>query len=195
MTGLRGFVLLVAAFFLAGCLPVLSTNPIGTTVGFAEDPALYGTWRGQDTNGKDQRAAFLHILKGRDGQATAALILAGGNSDDEWEIYALRPARLGANRFLNAVLQTSNGAPPDDRLRNANIPLLYTIAGKTLTLSLLDEDKTADAIRAGQLQGVIGPGKNDDITITANATVLDGVMAKPEAVTLFKILLVLTKAE
>jgi hypothetical protein len=195
MTALRTLVLAAAALLLAGCLPVLSTTPVGTTVGFSEDPALFGTWRGQDLNGKDQRDVFLHFLKGRDGQTTAALILAGGTSDDEWEIYALRPARLGANRFLNAVLQTSNGTPPEDKLKNANIPLLYTLSSKTLTLYWLDDDKTADAIKAGLLQGVIGPGDNGDITITASATDLDGVMAKPEAAKLFKILLVLTKAD
>ena len=32
------------SLLLAGCLPVTSTTPVGTTAGLGADEALYGTW-------------------------------------------------------------------------------------------------------------------------------------------------------
>jgi hypothetical protein len=195
MKSIRTVAALAAAVMLAGCLPVTTKTPVGTTAGFKNDAALYGTWKGQDSNGRDQRNAFLHFLKGRDGAMTAALILAAGNNDDEWEIYNLHLTRLGANTYMNAVMAISNATPPDDKLKNANIPLLYTIKGKTLTLYLLDEDKAKASITAGTIKGTIAPGTSGDVIITADAKDLDAFMARPEAAKLFKVLLVLKNLE
>ena len=86
-------------------------------------------------------------------------------------------------------------APAEGDFKNANIPLLYVVKGRTLTLYLLDEDKTKEAVKAGKLAGTVEPGESGDVQITAEPEALDAFMAKPEAAELFKVLMVLKKVE
>ncbi len=190
----RTVLALLAAVILAGCLPVTSKKPVGTTAGFKTDPALFGTWKGHSGDEQDQRDAFFHFLKNKDG-LTAAVVEASGENDDEWTIYDVHTAVLGDHRYLNAIVVMSNGQTPEDKLKGANIPLLYVIKGRTLTLYLFDEEKVKAAITAGAIKGTIEPGDNGDVAITADASELDAFMAKPETATLFKAMLVLKKAD
>jgi hypothetical protein len=199
---------IAAALLLAGCLPVTSKTPVGTTVGLGADEALYGTWigRSEDQPDKDQKdkdrkekgVLYLHFLKGKDADTFSVLwvVTGSGKNDSESMSFTVSTAKLGANRYINAVQTAENGKPIDDRLKGANIPLLYRF-GKhhTLTLSLLDEDKVKEAIKAGKIAGTVEPGNFGDVTITADGPVLDAFMATPEAAKLFKVFVVLRRAE
>ena len=186
---------LACALLLAGCLPVTSKTPIGTTVGLGADTALYGSWKGHSPDSTDQNDGFFHFMQAKDGSMTVALILSAGGSDDGWTIFNAHTAALGKNHFLNAVETFDKDAPADGDMKNANIPLLYVVKGHTLTLYLLDEDKTKEAVKAGKIKGEVEPGDSGDVVITADAGELDAFMAKPEAAELFKVLMVLKRVD
>ena len=201
------------SLLLAGCLPVTSKVPVGTTAGLGADPALLGTWTGraedqpdQDKNDKDKGTLYIHFLpaKSPDGPAINGVwvVTKNGKNDGELNIYVLRTAKLGDNNFIDVVkftnsdTQTKPGAAPDNGLNGGFIPLLYTIGKhRTLSLYLLDEDKVKAAITAGKIAGTVETGNFGDVTITADAHALDAFMATPEAAKLFKVFVVLHKAE
>ena len=193
MKALHIAVTVVCALLLAGCLPVTSKTPIGTTTGLGADSALYGTWKGHSPDSDNKSDGFFHFMKAKDGSLTVAVILATGSDDDGWTIFNAHTATLAKNHYLNAVETFDKDAPAEAGLKNANIPLLYELRGRTLTLFLLDEDKSKQAVREGKLKGEIEPGESGDVTITADAAELDAFMAKPEAAGMFKVLMVLKR--
>jgi hypothetical protein len=195
MTVIRLAAALACAILLAGCLPVTSTNPVGTTTGLSADKALYGTWKGQAVDATSKDDGYFHFMLAKDGSITIAMILARGSSDDGWTVFNARTATLGKNHFINAVETFDKDAPAEGDLKNANIPMLYVQKGRTLTIYLLDEDKTKEAVRAGKLKGTIEPGDSGDVEITSDAAELDAFMATPDAVGLFKEMMVLRKVD
>ena len=189
---------IAATLLLAGCLPVTSKTPVGTTVGLGADETLIGTWIGHSEDEKDKGVAYFHFLPSKDGATITALMvtIGDGKSDSDWTSFAVSTARLGAHHYMNAVETSEDGKPADDQFKNANIPLLYSFGRHhTLTLYLLDEDKVKEAIQAGKIAGTIEPGNFADVKITADAAALDAFMATPEAAKLFKVFIVLKKAE
>lgn len=191
---IRVLVALAAAALLAGCLPVTSKTPVGTTAGLNTDTALFGTWTGKNPDDKQQRNATFHFMLAKNGGYDIVVAMAEGGSDDGWTAFTARTATLGPNHFLNVVMTYDKDEPVTGGLKNANIPLLYTLKGRTLTLYLLDENATKAAIRAGTIKGTVGQGDSGDAVITASAKELDAFMARPEAAKLFKVSLVLKKA-
>jgi hypothetical protein len=188
-------VTLACTLLLAGCLPVTSKAPVGTTAGLAADKALFGTWKGHSADADNKSDGYFHFMAAKDGTLTAAVVLATGSSDDGWSIFNLRTATLGKNHFINAVETFDKDAPTEGDLKNANIPMLYTLKGRTLTLYLIDEDKAKAAVKAGKIKGEIEPGDMGDVVITAAPAELDAFMAKPEAAEMFKALLVLKRVD
>jgi len=186
---------LFAALALGGCLPVTSKVPVGTTAGLKNDAALYGTWKGKNPDDKKQRDGTFHFMRAKDGGFDVMVVMAEGGSDDGWTAFTARTATLGANRFLNAVMTYDKNEPVAGGLKNASIPLLYVVKGRTLTLHLMDEDKTKDAIKAGKIEGTIESGTMGDVILTAGPKDLDAFMARPEAARLFKPMLVLRKVD
>jgi hypothetical protein len=186
---------LAYVFLLAGCLPVTSKTPVGTTTGLGADKALIGTWKGHSADADNKDDGFFHFMQAKDGSLTIAVILAKGSSDDGWTIFNARTATLGKNHFINAVETFDKDAPAEGDLKNANIPLLYIVKGRTLTIYLIDEDKAKAAINAGKLKGTIEPGDSGDVQITSEGADLDAFMAKPEAVELFKVMMVLKRVD
>jgi len=183
------------AVLLAGCLPVTSKTPVGTTAGLGADSALFGTWKGHSPDSDNKADGFFHFMLAKDGSMTVALILAKGTSDDGWTIFNAHTAKLGDNHYLNAVETFDKDAPAEGDLKNANIPLLYVVKGRTLTLYLLDEDKTKEAVKTGLITGKIEPGDMGDVVLTADGPELDAFMAKPQAAGMFKVLMVLKKVD
>ncbi|MDE2134289.1 MAG: hypothetical protein KGJ49_06780 [Alphaproteobacteria bacterium] len=185
---------------LAGCLPVTSKTPVGTTAGLGADEALLGTWVGHGEDQKDKGAAYFHFLRGKDsadGAISALMVMTGpGKSDDGWMSFTVRTATLGANRYMNAVQTGQDGKPADDQLKNANLPMLYRFGkNRTLTLYWFDEDKVKEAIAAGKIAGTVEAGNFGDVKITADAATLDAFMATPEAAKLFKVFIALKRVE
>jgi hypothetical protein len=186
---------LACALFLAGCLPVTSKVPVGTTTGLGADKTLIGTWKGHSAETDNKDDGFFHFMQAKDGSLTIAVILAKGSSDDGWTIFNARTATLGKNHFINAVETFDKDAPADGKLKNANIPLLYVVKGRTLAIYLIDESKAKAAVKAGKIKGTIEPGDSGDVQITAEGAELDAFMAKPEAAELFKAMMVLKRVD
>jgi hypothetical protein len=186
---------LACTVLLAGCLPVTSKTPVGTTTGLGADTALMGTWKGHAAEGSNKDDGYFHFMLAKDGSITAAVIMAKGGSDDGWTIFNVKTAALGKNKFLNAVETFDKDTAAEGRMKNATIPMLYVLKGKTLTLYLIDEEKAKAAITAGKLKGTIEPGTSGDVEITSDAAELDAFMATPEAAQMFKALMVLKKVD
>jgi hypothetical protein len=196
---------IAAALLLAGCLPVTSKTPVGTTAGLGADEALYGTWIGhsedqpdKDKDRKEKSVLYLHFLKGKDASATSVLWVTtgSGKNDNGWMSFTINTAKVGANRYMNALWISEDGKPVENESKNAVIPLLYKFGSHhKLTLYLLDEDKVKEAIKAGKIAGTVEPGNFGDVKITADAPVLDAFFATPEAAKLFKVFVVLRRAE
>ena len=206
---------IAAALLLAGCLPVTSKTPVGTTAGLGADEALYGTWTGRaedqpdkDKDRKDKGKLYLHFVPTMSPQgipSIGAIMVGPGSAKNKIEVdlYELRTAKLGDNNFID-VLKFSDidhgihadDASQDNGLNGGSVPMLYKF-GKhhTLTLYLLDEDKVKEAIKAGKIAGVIESGNFGDVKLTADAAALDAFFATPEAAKLFKVFVVLKRAE
>jgi hypothetical protein len=174
-----------AALIAAACYPVTTKSPIGATVGFKPDPALFGMWRGQD---EDKDAPFYFaFLKNSDGTMTAVYTSPPPTPDasGDWATYTLQAAAIGGTTFLNAQETLTDGKAPDDAIVGQTVPLLYRIGQGTLTLYFLDEKAVKDAIASGKLKGTIDPGENGDVHITEDAAKLDAMMQTKEGVALF----------
>ncbi|HUO97295.1 MAG TPA: hypothetical protein VMU01_01420 [Rhizomicrobium sp.] len=188
-------VTVACALMLAGCLPVTSKSPVGTTAGLGADGALFGTWKGHSADSDNKDDGYFHFMKAKDGSLTVAVVMAKGSDDDGWTIFNAHTAALGPNRYLNAVETFDKDAPAEGDLKNASIPLLYVVKGRTLTLYLIDEDKAKEAVKAGKIKGEVEPGDMGDVVITAEPAELDAFMARPEAKDLFKVMMVLRKVD
>jgi len=201
---LRAAVAMAAMFLAAGCLPVTSKTPVGTTAGLDADEALTGTWIGRaedqedKSRKKDKGVLYLHFLKDKDAGGFSVLWAATGDGKDngEWMSFKVGTARLGTNRYMNAVETGKDGKPVDGALKDASFPLLYSFGRHhRLTLYMLDEDKVKAAIKAAKIAGTVESGDYGDVKITAEPAALDAFMATPEAAALFKVFIVLKRAE
>lgn len=190
MTSLRAAFVLCAALFLASCLPVTTSVPVGSTAGFKTDTTLAGTWigRGADTSKGDNSPAYMHFIGGpKDETMTLVIVSTGGDNGGEYSVYGIKAATLGGNHYLNVNEVSNNGkASGDDGLKQ-NFPVLYRKGsdGK-LTMYLIDEDAAKAAIQSGKLKGTIEAGENGDVHITEDAKALDAYFASPAGVALFK---------
>jgi hypothetical protein len=174
---------LCVALTAVACLPVTSSVPVGSTVGFAADPALAGIWKGHGEKLSD--ILYLSFFTTDDGTITAVMQKPDGK-DGGWAVYSLQTAALGANHFMNAREVSSDGKPADDAEAQKTFPLLYRVNGDgALVIYLLDEKRAAAAIYAGKIAGTIEPGNFGDIAITAPAADLDAFMATPDGRALF----------
>lgn len=174
---------IVLELALAGCLPVASTSPLGTTVGGGSDPRLTGIWKGK--LGTSAGAAYVAFYPGHDG-VDKIVVLAPPSADDEggWIVAEAHVARLGGNTYLDAREMDEDGRTPDRVL--AHIPILYEFgADGLLTLYLVDEGAARLAIGKGAVAGSIQPGEFGDVTITAPPTALDGFFASKAGRALF----------
>lgn len=174
---------LVAALALAACYPPVTSHPIGTTAGLKQDPALEGTWKGMDLQGKP---GYAHFLARDNGAATmVVLVPAHGSGDADVVIAVVTSVRFGSFGYLNARLAQANGEDLKDQ-PPGTVPVLYRIDAKgTMTLALMDETAAKAAIAAGRIRGTVEQGSMGDATITADPKALDAFFASPAAVALF----------
>jgi hypothetical protein len=183
MKFLRLAAVVCTALLATACLPVTSTVPVGSTVGFSADPALAGIWKGHGEKLSD--VLYLSFFAADDSTITAVMQKPDGK-DGGWGTYSLQTAALGANHFMNAREVSSDGKPADDTDAQKTFPLLYRVNGDgALVIYLLDEKRAAAAIHAGKIAGTIEPGNFGDIAITAPAADLDAFMATPDGRALF----------
>jgi hypothetical protein len=180
----------VAVSLTCACLPVTTKTPIGSSVGFKPDPALYGVWRSQSRQKDD--LGFISFLKDEKDSMTAVMVSPSRDGGD-WQVFQLKTASVGGRTFMNARETLVGGKPADDGLAGQNVPVLYRVKGRTLTLLLLDEKKTAAAIRAGAIAGTIDPGEYGDVHITADTASLDRYMQSDAGIALFSAQLIVMK--
>lgn len=187
MKAVRFLCLGLAALLVAACLPVTTKNPVGATVGFQADPALVGLWKGHGdkSEGDDVTDGYFAFLRNADGAMTVILITPEKDGD-EWGTFNLQTATLGANHYMNVRFGLKNGKADDDELAKHNILFRYAFDpdGK-LTLALLDEKAVAAAIKAGKIEGTVGPGSLGDVDITADEAAQDKFFATKEGAALF----------
>jgi hypothetical protein len=152
MTAMRRFLLaLVVGLGLSGCVAV--KEPIGTSVGYVNDPALEGLWIGRPDEKKP--VGFYHVIL-NDNHTMTVIGISPRAGDDKasWGVLELTTVVLGGHHYLNAREISENGGDPeksDDRA--AFYPLLYTVRGDTLALFTFDPDKVKAAIQAGHIEG------------------------------------------
>jgi hypothetical protein len=183
MRFLRLAAALCTALIVTACLPVTSTVPVGTTIGFTPDPALAGMWKGHGEKLGD--ILYLSFFAKDDGTITAIMQKPDGKNGG-WATYSLQTAALGPNHFMNAHEVSSDGKPSDDAEAQKSFPLLYRVNGDgALVIYLLDEKRAAAAIHTGKIAGTIEPGTDGDVALTAPAADLDAFMASTDGRALF----------
>lgn len=193
MKFLRLAAVLCTALIATACLPVTTTTPVGSTVGFKPDPALVGLWKG---HGQTITQTTYFSFFPRDDGTITVLGQTPDGKDTGWGVYTVQTATLGQYRFMNAREVSSDGKPADDTESKKAFPLLYRINGDgALVIYLLDEKKTAAAIKAGKIAGTIEPGADGDIVLTAAAADLDAFFQTPDGRALFVKPLVILKRE
>ncbi|MEI9932746.1 MAG: hypothetical protein WDM89_19985 [Rhizomicrobium sp.] len=148
-------------------------------MGFKQDASIVGVWKVEpDKSNKDDKAGFIAFLNAEEDGAMTAIMIAPGKDAGDWGVYNLKLATLGQNHFINAWATTNNGRAAEKDEANADVLLLYRL-GKDgrLTLYLLDDEKTAAAVRAGKLKGEVRKGTSSDVHLTAEPAHLDKFFA------------------
>jgi len=194
MRALRLVLAIALALCAAACLPVTTATPVGSTVGFANDPGIEGTWSGRID--KDSPATtYFHFLANQDNTFTLVGVTSkSGDDKGGWGTYSVTTAVLGGHRYINARETSDDGKAATPDAQKTNIPLLYTVSGDTLTLYLLDEDLSAAAIAAHKIDGKVTKSEyTTDVAITSDSAHLDALLASDAGVKLFKVFMVLTR--
>jgi len=179
--------ILAATLALAGCLPVSTTSPVGSTTGFRPDPALYGMWEGASQNPDEHDVAYIAFVPGGDdGNATAIFVTTPVPAKSgDWASYAVKITALGPYHFLNAHALITDGRPAEGS-EAQSFPVLYEMhAGGTLTLYLIDEDAAKAAVQSGKIAGQVQGGSYGDVTLTAAPPQLDAYFSSHAGRALF----------
>lgn len=185
----------VVALLLAACYPPTTTHIPGK---IARDTRLVGLWTAKIEG--ESRPAYFHFLPQEDGTVTAVMVESGDKPGGDYSAYSITTSKAGANMLMNVRVLTSNGKPDNSEVTPAGrtIPLLYRFDAKgQLTLAIMNERATKDAIKAHKIAGTVGQGDTGDAVINADPATLEKFFASKEALALFdnKSLMVLTKKE
>lgn len=175
---------LCAAFLIAACYPVTTANPVGTTAGFSADPDLAGLWRAEMAHSGDE-VVYFHFLPMEDGSFKVVIVSGGEKLGGEWSVARVTASSLGDHHFLNAELVFSNGKRETDTA-HGTVPLLYrSEADGRVSLFLMSEDATKEAIQRGDIAGAIEPGDFGDVKLTTEPDDLDAFMGSDAGAGLF----------
>lgn len=181
MRSLRFAGLILIGLTLSACLPVTTKTPLGTTAQPSRDAALIGTWYGGTPDGKSP--GYFHFLPSKDGNEIT-VVMASARPDDnkDWMVFTATGVELGGRHYLNARATFENG---EVSRGSKTFPVLYSLKNKRLTVFLLDEKATAEAIRAGRIAGTVEDGQFGNVELTADANALDNFFASKEGAALF----------
>ena len=196
MNSLRIVIVLAVALLASACLPVTTSTPVGSTVGFQADPALSGIWRGEQA--KAEGPVFVSFYPQTDGTVSVVGMSAPGKSDSGgWAVYSMQTAALGSYHFMNAREVSDNGKASSIPDNAGTFPLLYRVnTDGALVIYLLDENATKAAIQSGKIAGTVQQGQFGDIAVTAAPADLDAFMQSPAGRALFvKPLLILKRVK
>jgi len=177
---------LVAVALLAACRPVVSTAPIGTTVGQGADPRLLGSWVDA---GSGSGWSFVNSPQ-RDGSIKVANCQQVTEHGCKTLVFLrVHTVQLGAFRYIDAVLTDKNGHPLAHSDAPGHILLAYDIDAKgVLTFAFMNADLARSAVKAGKLAGVLTDPDHSgivDVTLTAPGAQLDAFLATPQGHAMF----------
>lgn len=177
-----GFVaLVVAALTLSGCF-VTSANRVDGT-GVDADPALVGTWRGVDEDGKIEKDVFLHVIAHKTGEGLGLALI----DKDSFMILDGTTVQAGPHRYLNATLKEMAAVSAEDRALLGLHIVRYQVKGKSLKLWLLDAAKITDAVEDGMIKGQVeGSGMTKSVRLTASSEDLNAFFSRPDAAQYFQ---------
>jgi len=178
-------VALCCTLLLAACFPPVTKTPIGGSAA-NPDPALLGLWKGNMANSDSREPVYFHFIRKKDGGMTVLMVSADKKNEDGALAAVANATKVGGNRFLNArLIPLDNAESADDDGPDGTIPVLYRFEGRRLTLYLMNEDATKDAIKAKKITGTVEPGQFGDATITADQQELDRFVTSGEGQKLF----------
>jgi hypothetical protein len=173
----------VAAFNLAGCLPV-SVNPIQGTATSSADPQLAGSWQGR-LGDAGTEPSYIHILPQVDGTFTILTVHQEAGTS-EWSQYSATSAEVNGTTYLNLRLVVSNGKTEDSNFSRFFTLVRYVVTDSKLDVFLIDEGKIAAAIERGEIKGEVKHEQfGSDVKITAESAELDAFLAKSDPKALF----------
>ena len=186
MKAIRYTLAALAVLALAACYPPSTSRPIGSTVGFKNDPSLEGLWQTQpDSDG--HKFLYYHLLNTKNGTMFAVVVPDRGG-DFTTAILKLTTVRFGNFGFLNArFMMDPQHELPDQS--PGTIPVLYRFDAKDKSeIYIPDEGATDDAIRARKIAGTLDNGLSAKHTslITADGPTLDKFFRSPAGLALYK---------
>lgn len=164
-----------AAVFLSGCFVVAKNAPTGS--GPINDERLVGTWRGLDSDGKEDDETFMHFLR-RDEKKPLQLVWV---DDDTYRVIEFTTMRLGNKNVFSAKVEA-----PLEMLKEDDFPAgyylgFYEVNGDEMSFNMLDSKKVAALIEKGVVKGV-KPSKEYGITVLNGSSAdVSRFMASPEA--------------
>jgi hypothetical protein len=168
---------------LSACVSL--PHPIGTSVGFRNDPALAGLWYGKSDK-EDSSAGYYHVLLNADDTMTLVGVAAQAANPEKgggWVVLTATTVALGGNHYINGREIFEDGKPKDDATLYSGY---YTIRDDTVTIYALDDRKVAAEIKAHRIAGTITQGRfGQDVAITAGAADVDRWLSSPRAPALF----------
>jgi hypothetical protein len=173
--------LAVAALTLSACF-VTSVNRVDGT-GVDADPALIGTWRGLDEDGKIEKDVFLHVIAHKTGEGLGLALI----DKDSFMIMDGTTVQAGPHRYLNTTFKDMPGTSNEDRALMGLHIVKYEVKGKALNLWLLDSIKVTDAVEDGKIKGKVeGTGMTKSVRLTASPEELNAFFSKPDASQFFQ---------
>ncbi len=177
--------LALAGLALSACVSL--KEPVGSSVGYKNDPALEGLWVGRSDN--DNSITYVHVILNDDDTITAVGVTPRHDSGKAaWGTLAMTTVKLGANRYLNERETSDDGKPPkDDDAKTMSA--YYRISGDTLTIYMFDSDKVAKDVDAGRIAGIVHHGDQNNLVqsveVTADGAALDAWLSGGDAPELF----------
>jgi hypothetical protein len=173
--------LLFVSLGLSGCF-VTSVNRVDGT-GVDADPAMVGTWRGLDEDGRIEKDVFLHVIAHKSGEGLGLALI----DKDSFMLLDGTTVQAGPHRYLNATLKDMPGTSAEDRALLGLHIVKYEVKGKTLKLWLLDAQKITDAVEDGKIKGQVeGSGMSKSVRLTASSEELNAFFSKPGAAQYFQ---------
>lgn len=163
------------AVFLTGCFVVAKNAPTGA--GPINDERLVGTWRGVDSDGKEDSETFMHFLR-KDEKKPLQLVWV---DDDVYRVVEFTTMRIGNKNVFSAKI-----VAPAEMLKEDEIPAgyylgFYEVNGNEMTFNMLEAKKVAALIEKGAVKG-IKPAKEYGIAaLTGSSADISKFMASPEA--------------
>ena len=170
----------LAVSALSACVSI--KQPIGSSVGYVNDPALEGLWIGKPSD--DRSLGYYHVILNDNNTMTVVGIAPRQDKiKASWGTLELTTVVLGSNHYMNARETSDDGTP---KQTSEFYPLYYTISGDNLSIFAFDSSKVADAIKARRIEGTVSKDQyGESVAITADGPHLDAALSTRDAPNLF----------